>query len=234
VPFFLLAGEIMNVGGLSKPHFGKWRSRWWPRQGRARLRGDHRGLPARVLSGSAVADAARSPRCCLAMMVKAVTTRRVPPVCSPPAHHRADHPAVDRPRDLRRGRQRVNHQAVPGRHRAGLLIGARSGTWWWLSRRERIPCAPPQVVRPKMMKGAARIRLGDGAALIILVGLRFGVFTPTEAAVVAAVYALFVATVVYREMKLSQIFSVFVRAAKTASTGACAGSREKNFPLQVP
>src|SRR5204863_4411637 len=50
--------------------------------------------------------------------------------------------------------------------------------------------------------------------LIILVGLRFGVFTPTEAAVVAAVYALFVATVVYREMKLSQIFSVFVSAAK--------------------
>src|SRR3989449_4551998 len=53
--------------------------------------------------------------------------------------------------------------------------------------------------------------------LIILVGLRFGVFTPTEAAVVAAVYALFVATVVYREMKLAQIFSVFVSAAKTTA-----------------
>ena len=39
--------------------------------------------------------------------------------------------------------------------------------------------------------------------VIILVGLRFGVFTPTEAAVVAAVYALFVATVIYRELKLA-------------------------------
>ena len=39
--------------------------------------------------------------------------------------------------------------------------------------------------------------------VIILVGLRFGVFTPTEAAVVAAVYALFVSTVVYRELKLA-------------------------------
>jgi TRAP-type transport system large permease protein len=38
--------------------------------------------------------------------------------------------------------------------------------------------------------------------VIVLVGLKFGVFTPTEAAVVAAIYGLFVATVVYRELKL--------------------------------
>jgi tripartite ATP-independent transporter DctM subunit len=43
------------------------------------------------------------------------------------------------------------------------------------------------------------------------------VFTPTEAAVVAAVYALFVATVVYRELKLSQLYGIFVTAAKTTS-----------------
>ena len=41
--------------------------------------------------------------------------------------------------------------------------------------------------------------------MIVLVGLKIGVFTPTEAAVVAAVYALFVATVIYREMKLKQL-----------------------------
>jgi tripartite ATP-independent transporter DctM subunit len=44
-----------------------------------------------------------------------------------------------------------------------------------------------------------------------------GVFTPTEAAVVAAVYALFVATVVYREMQLRQLYGVFVAAAKTTA-----------------
>jgi tripartite ATP-independent transporter DctM subunit len=49
------------------------------------------------------------------------------------------------------------------------------------------------------------------------VGLKFGIFTATEAAVVAAVYALFVATVVYRELKFSQLFEVLVNAAK--STG---------------
>ena len=53
--------------------------------------------------------------------------------------------------------------------------------------------------------------------VIIVVGLRFGVFTPTEAAVVVAVYSLFVATCIYRELKLSQLYGVFVTAALTTS-----------------
>ena len=40
-----------------------------------------------------------------------------------------------------------------------------------------------------------------GLPFIIIFGLKFGIFTPTEAGVVAAVYSLFVATVVYRELK---------------------------------
>jgi tripartite ATP-independent transporter DctM subunit len=48
---------------------------------------------------------------------------------------------------------------------------------------------------------------------IIIVGLRFGIFTPTEAAVVVAVYALFVATCVYRELKWTQLYEVFTSAA---------------------
>jgi tripartite ATP-independent transporter DctM subunit len=52
---------------------------------------------------------------------------------------------------------------------------------------------------------------------IIIVGLKMGVFTPTEAAVVAAVYALFVTTVVHRELKLSQLYRVFVASAKTSA-----------------
>jgi TRAP-type transport system large permease protein len=43
------------------------------------------------------------------------------------------------------------------------------------------------------------------------------VFTPTEAAVVAAVYALFVSTVIYRELKLRDLYAVFVAAAKTSA-----------------
>jgi tripartite ATP-independent transporter DctM subunit len=53
--------------------------------------------------------------------------------------------------------------------------------------------------------------------LIILVGLRMGVFTPTEAAVVAAVYALFVAGVIYRELTWTMLFDAFRVAAKTTA-----------------
>ena len=45
--------------------------------------------------------------------------------------------------------------------------------------------------------------------VIIIVGLRFGIFTPTEAGVVVAVYSLFVATCIYRELKLSQLYERF-------------------------
>jgi tripartite ATP-independent transporter DctM subunit len=53
--------------------------------------------------------------------------------------------------------------------------------------------------------------------VIVLVGLRLGVFTPTEAAVVAAVYALFVAMVVYREMSWKHLHQAFVAAGKTTA-----------------
>ncbi len=53
--------------------------------------------------------------------------------------------------------------------------------------------------------------------MIIIVGLKFGVFTPTEAGVVAAVYSLFVSMVIYRELPPAKLFQVFVAAAKITS-----------------
>jgi tripartite ATP-independent transporter DctM subunit len=53
--------------------------------------------------------------------------------------------------------------------------------------------------------------------LIIVFGLKFGIFTPTEAAVVAAVYSLFVALVIYREIKVSQLYELILSSAKTTS-----------------
>jgi len=53
--------------------------------------------------------------------------------------------------------------------------------------------------------------------VFILVGLRMGVFTPTEAAVVAAVYSLFVASVIYRELPLRALLPIFTTAAKTTA-----------------
>lgn len=46
---------------------------------------------------------------------------------------------------------------------------------------------------------------------------KMGVFTPTEAGVVAAVYALFVFMVVYREMTFAQLYRAFADAARTSA-----------------
>jgi tripartite ATP-independent transporter DctM subunit len=53
--------------------------------------------------------------------------------------------------------------------------------------------------------------------VIVVFGLKFGVFTPTEAAVVAAVYALFVSIMIYRELEWSQLYGLFVAAAQTTA-----------------
>jgi TRAP-type transport system large permease protein len=51
--------------------------------------------------------------------------------------------------------------------------------------------------------------------VIIIGGLRLGIFTPTEAAVVAAVYALVVAMFVYRELSVTGLYRGFVDAGRT-------------------
>src|SRR5678815_5251112 len=88
--------------------------------------------------------------------------------------------------------------------------------WWWHVRKEDIASPPRQTWRQSgraVVDGAWAL----GLPFIIVFGLKFGLFTPTEAAVVAAVYSLFVATCVYRELKVSQLYGVFVTAAMTTS-----------------
>ncbi len=99
----------------------------------------------------------------------------------------------------------------------GLMIAvALCVTWLIVARKEQFELPPRQ-------SGAVRFKaLVDSIwalmlPVIIIVGLKFGVFTPTEAGVIAAVYSLFVAMVVYRELPPAQLFHVFVSAAKITS-----------------
>ena len=99
----------------------------------------------------------------------------------------------------------------------GLLIGGALWiTWAWLVRREAIQ-PPPRKSTAEILATLREATWALVLPVIILVGLRMGVFTPTEAAVVAAVYALFVSVMIYRELKLSQLYGVFVNAAKTSA-----------------
>lgn len=51
--------------------------------------------------------------------------------------------------------------------------------------------------------------------IIILGGIYGGIFTPTEAAAVSVVYGLFVGMVIYREVKIKDLFDICVDSAKT-------------------
>ncbi|MCY1360716.1 C4-dicarboxylate TRAP transporter large permease protein DctM [compost metagenome] len=99
----------------------------------------------------------------------------------------------------------------------GLLMGmALWATWWWLARNSDYPCgerASFAEVRHALFDGLWALLL----PVLIVGGLKFGVFTPTEAAAVAAIYALFVSLFIYRELKPRELFKVFLDAGKTSS-----------------
>jgi tripartite ATP-independent transporter DctM subunit len=99
----------------------------------------------------------------------------------------------------------------------GIMLGAALWiTWWWLARTEVVQVPP----RKSMREIGVAMREATWALvlpLIVVFGLKFGVFTPTEAAVVAAVYAIFVSTVIYKELDLKSLVPLFITAAKTSA-----------------
>jgi TRAP-type transport system large permease protein len=99
----------------------------------------------------------------------------------------------------------------------GLMLGVGlCVSWWWVVRKENL-VSPPRQSFQQMLRAVID---GFWALLlpaIIVGGLRFGIFTPTEAAVVVAVYALFVTTCIYRELKLKQLYEIIVSSALTTS-----------------
>jgi tripartite ATP-independent transporter DctM subunit len=218
VPFFMLAGEIMNAGGLSRRIVALALA----------LVGHLRGGLGYVtivaacllaaLSGSAVADTAALAALLLPMMAQAghdkaraggliASAGIIAPVIPPSIGFVIFGVSAN----LSIGKLFLAG-IVPG-----LLLGVGIAAAWYVVARRENAVPPPRAGRAERL---AALKASGWAMLlpvIVLVGLRMGVFTPTEAAVVAAVYALFVATVVYRELPPAALLLVFVRAAKTTS-----------------
>ncbi|GAA0587799.1 TRAP transporter large permease [Caenispirillum bisanense] len=86
----------------------------------------------------------------------------------------------------------------------------------WLSRRHDFG-AHEGTERPPLLKSFIGAVPGLMAPVIILGGLRSGLFTPTEAAVVAVAYGLFVGTVVYRNLTFAGVYKLFVDSAVTSA-----------------
>jgi tripartite ATP-independent transporter DctM subunit len=218
VPFFMLAGEIMNAGGLSRRivHLA------------LTLVGHVRGglgyvavmaaVLMAALSGSAVADTAALAALLLPMMVRAghdpaksggliATAGIIAPVIPPSIGFVIFGVAAN---------VSITKLFLAGIV-PGILMGAAiAATWYFVAKKENVtpPAKASATERWRALRESTWALL---LPVIVLVGLKMGVFTPTEAAVVAAVYALFVATVVYRELKLTQLYALFVSAARTTA-----------------
>ncbi len=218
VPFFMLAGEIMNVGGLSRRIVNLALTLVGHVRGGLGFVAILAACLLAALSGSAVADTAALAALLLPMMVKAghdkaraggliasagIIAPIIPPSIGFVIFGVAANVSISK---------LFMAGIVPG-----LLMGAAiAGTWYVVAKRENI--VPPK--KASAAERLAALRSSTWALflpVIVLVGLKMGVFTPTEAAVVAAVYALFVATFVYREMKWHQLYDVFVSAARTTA-----------------
>jgi tripartite ATP-independent transporter DctM subunit len=99
----------------------------------------------------------------------------------------------------------------------GIMLGAALAVvWWFVSRSENVEM-PPKRSRQEVLRALLDGSWAMGLPVIIIFGLKFGIFTPTEAAVVAAVYSLFVSVVIYRELKLGDLYEVIISAARTTS-----------------
>jgi tripartite ATP-independent transporter DctM subunit len=96
----------------------------------------------------------------------------------------------------------------------GVLMGLSLVlAWWWVSRGQTLATLPRKGWRER----ARTFRDGLAALampVFVLGSIRFGWATPTEAAVVAAVYAGVVGMFVYRELKIGQLYHVTLAAAK--------------------
>ena len=218
VPFFMLAGEIMNVGGLSRRIVNLALSLVGHVRGGLGFVTILAAVMMASLSGSAVADTAALAALLLPMMVKAghdkgraggliASAGIIAPVIPPSIPFVIFGVAAN----VSIGKLFLAG-IVPG-----VLMGASIAITWWIVARREGARTPPKATRAEQFKALRESTWALVLPVIVLVGLKMGVFTPTEAAVVAAVYALFVSTVIYRELKFKQLYAVFAGAAKTTA-----------------
>jgi tripartite ATP-independent transporter DctM subunit len=218
VPFFLLAGEVMNVGGLSRRIVDLALALVGHIKGGLGYVTIVAACLLAALSGSAVADAAALSALLLPMMARAGHDRArsagliasagiIAPVVPPSIGFVVFGVAAN---------VSISKLFFAGIFPGLMLAATLWLTWWWLVRRENV-ASPPRKSAKELLRAVRDAGWALVLPFIIIVGLKMGVFTPTEAGVVAAVYALLVATLVYRELKPSQLFGVLVAAARTSA-----------------
>lgn len=87
----------------------------------------------------------------------------------------------------------------------------------WLCKRGGFGLANPDDVRPPLWQTFKEAIWGLAAPIVIIGGMRSGAFTPTEAAVVAVFYGLFVGVFIYRTLDFAAIYKVLADSAEIAA-----------------
>lgn len=218
VPFFLVAGEVMAHGGLSTRIVRLASTLVGHRKGGLGYVAIITSVLLAGLSGSAVADAAALVSILYPMMRKSgypegpsigllasggIIAPVIPPSLPLIIIGVAGNISIAK--------------LFLGGIAPGLMMGLTLMVVWALiMRKENVETNPKA-------SGAERLAaLKDGIwalllPLIIIGGIRFGIFTPTEAAVVAAVYAIIISTFVYREMNLTRFYHILIGAGRSTA-----------------
>ncbi len=218
VPFFLLAGEFMNAGGLSKRIVNLAMAWVGHFQGGLGYVAVIAAIIMASLSGSAVADTAALAALLIPMMRAAgydinrsagliAAGGIIAPVIPPSIGFILFGVA---------GNVSITKLFLAGIV-PGLMMGVAIGiAWWWVAKRENVkPNAKPPLT--ERLRITAQGSLAVALPLFVIGGMKFGVFTPTEAAVVAAVYSFAVGMFVYQELKWREVYGLFLAAGKTTA-----------------
>jgi tripartite ATP-independent transporter DctM subunit len=218
VPFFMLAGELMNAGGMSRRIVNSamvWVGHFRGGLGYVAV---FAAIVMASLSGSAVADTAALAAVLLPMMRKAgyrmdrsaglIAAGGIIAPVIPPSIGFILFGVI--------GGVSISKLFMAGIF-PGLMMGfALIVTWWIVARKDKVEVAE-KVPFKERISVTINAFWSYLLAITIIGGMKMGVFTPTEAAVVAVVYSLFVGLFIYREIKVKDLYGIILSAAKTSS-----------------
>ncbi|MFW7340640.1 TRAP transporter large permease subunit [Pollutimonas sp. H1-120] len=218
VPFFILAGELMNAGGLSQRIIDMARAFVGHIPGGLGYVAVFASVLLASMSGSAIADTAALSTILLPMMRQ----HNYPEAYSAGLLSSGGIIAPIIPPSLPfiiygvTTNTSISQLFISGVF-PGILMGAALLlAWRSIAHKHKLP-ALQKTSGADRRKALANGTWAIVMPIIILGGIRLGIFTPTEAAVVAAVYAFFVAKFIYRAMTWADCYRVLVSTSSTTA-----------------
>ncbi len=216
IPFFVLAGNLMSTGGVAKRMVRFAIATVGHLRGGLAISSILACMLFAAVSGSSPATVVAIGSIVIAGMVKNGYTKEFAAgvICNagtlgiliPPSIVMVVYAAVT---EVSVGRMFMAG-VIPG-----LLLGLMLmlAVWWRAGKLQLTP--PPKATAAEVFRTFRESMWGLALLVIIMGGIYGGVFTPTEAAAVSAVYALVVAVFIYRDLKLRDLPEVFLESAKT-------------------